>query len=142
MSRRIVQERLLEAPPEEVFAAWSAPDALSRFMCPGEDMRPATVDVDFRVGGRFRIVMHGSERDYGQSGEYLENERPKRLVFSWVSDFVPEAESRTRVTLTLEPAGAGRTRLRLEHDELPETDTYAGHEAGWARILELMGKET
>ena len=135
----IVQERLIPASPKEVFAAWSDPDRLSAWMCPSEGMRPASVELDFRVGGRFSIVMHGEQGDYGQSGEYLEINPPKRLVFLWVSDFVPQGEAQTRVTVSLEPAPGG-TRLRLVHDELQDTGTYDGHEGGWSRILDLMSK--
>ncbi len=133
----IVQERDLRASPEAVFRAWSDPARLSGWLCPAEGMRPASVELDFRVGGAFRIVMHGAERDYGQTGVYLEIDPPKRLVFTWVSDFVPEAVAATRVTVSLEPAGSG-TRLRLVHDELPDSDTYDGHAAGWSRILDLV----
>lgn len=134
MSRRpIVQERTVAASQEEVFRAWSDPAALADWMRPSEGMAPATVEVDFRVGGRFRIVMHG-ERDYVQEGEYLEIDPPRRLVFTWVSAFLPDEEAHTRVTVTLEPDGAG-TRIRLVHDQLPEGDAYDGHVEGWARIL-------
>lgn len=142
MTKLIVQERLIEATPEEVFEAWSDAANLSQWMCPAEGMRPASVELDFRVGGFFRIVMHGPDQDYLHTGEYLEIDPPKRLVFTWVSDFIPEAEAMTRVSVTFEPAGAGQTRLRLEHSEIPDSDTdaYAGHESGWRRILELVSQ--
>lgn len=136
MTDTIVQERRIGATADEVFHAWSDPDRLSRWMCPAEGMRPATVSVDFRVGGRFEIVMHGEERDFRQTGEYLAIEAPKRLVFRWVSDFVPAHEADTRVTVTIEPDGRG-CRIRLVHDELPATDTYDDHRGGWSRILDL-----
>ena len=43
-------------------------------------MTRATATVDFRVGGRFRIVMHG-EKDYEHTGKYLVIEPDKKLVF-------------------------------------------------------------
>ena len=135
--RSIVQERLLPAPPDEVFAAWSDPDSLRQWMCPAEGMAPASVEVDFRVGGRFRIVMHG-DRDYAQHGEYLEIDPPKRIVFRWVSEWVPTGEAETRVSVSLEPGADGGTRLVLVHDRLHGTDTYQGHPAGWRRILALL----
>ena len=74
----IVQERVLPAGPEAVFAAWSDADSLRQWMVPG-DLERAEAEVDFRVGGRFRIVMHGAERDYVQHGEYLAIEDGKTL---------------------------------------------------------------
>jgi uncharacterized protein YndB with AHSA1/START domain len=132
----VVQERILPAPPDEVFAAWSDPESLRRWMCPGE-IRSADVEVDFRVGGRFRVVMHGA-REYAHHGEYLEIVPPRRLVFTWVSEFLPEAEAHTRVTVTLEPIEATRTHIRLVHDLLPAGDAYAGHAQGWEDILRKL----
>ncbi len=129
----IVQERVLPATPERVFAAWSEPESLRVWMCPGEIAR-AEVEVDFRVGGRFRIVMFG-EREYAQHGEYLEIDPPKRLSFTWVSEWLPEDQAHTRVHVSLEPAGDGETRIRVVHEALPAGDTYDGHEQGWADIV-------
>jgi len=132
----IVQERVLRASPEDVFDAWRDPKRLAIWMCPSDGMRPATVQLDFRVGGKFEIAMHGENEDFVQSGEFFEIEAPKRIVFSWVSNWMPEDEQATRVTVSVEPDSAG-CRLRLVHDRLPKTDSYDGHEGGWKRILDL-----
>ncbi|MEE8311556.1 MAG: SRPBCC domain-containing protein [Candidatus Binatia bacterium] len=136
MGNRFVQERVLGAAPERVFACWSDAGSMGSWMCPGE-IGSASVEIDFRVGGAYRIVMQGTQ-DYVQHGEYIEIDVPRRIVMTWISDFVPPEESRTRVTITFEPAGEGRTRIVLVHDELPGTDTYAGHEQGWADILAAL----
>ena len=138
-ARSIRVERVLDAPPEEVFAAWGDAESLAVFMCPSSEMERATVETDFRVGGGFRIVMHGAEQDYVQHGEYLELVPGERLVFTWISEWMPVGETATRVTVTLAPAPDGRTRLELVHDGLPsEGDSYAGHPDGWKRILERL----
>ena len=87
-------ERVFDAAPEEVFEAWGDAESLAAWMCPGSDMASATVEVDFRVGGRFRIVMHGSEQEFTQTGEYLEIDPPRRLAFTWVSDFIADGWER------------------------------------------------
>ncbi len=137
----IVQDRLLPASPEEVFEAWSDPEGLAIWMCPAPDMKPASVELDFRVGGRFQIIMHGAEQDYLHQGEYLEIEPHKRLVMTWISEFQPEGEKQTRIEVTLEPAAAGQTRIVLVHDELPDTDSYDGHEQGWQTILAKLAEQ-
>ena len=131
----IVVERVLPAPPHEVFAEWSDPASLSDWMRPERDMAPATVDLDFRVGGSFKIVMHG-ERDFSHHGEYLEIETDRRLVFTWVSEWLPPAERSTLVTVSLEPVGSDETRLLLVHERLPRGEAYAGHGDGWSNILD------
>jgi uncharacterized protein YndB with AHSA1/START domain len=137
----IVQERVVRAPVEAVFRAWSDPESLSLWMCPADDMTPATVEVDFRVGGGFRITMHGADQGYEHEGEYLEIEAPKRLVFSWISHFVPAPYSRTRVSVAIEALGERESRVTLVHDELPDTDHYDGHTDGWSEILRKLAQE-
>lgn len=138
--KRIVQERLIAAPPAAVFDAWRDPESIRVWMCPDPEMSEASVEVDFRVGGRFRIVMHGAEQDYDHTGEYVEIDPPRRLVFTWISHFIRDAEQRTRVTLELEDAGEGKTQLLLVHDELPSSDAYDGHDDGWAEILRKLAE--
>lgn len=130
----IVIERRMPATPHEVFEHWSDPESLAEWMRPGEGMKRASVELDFRVGGKFRIVMHGQE-DFVQHGEYLEIEADRRIVFSWISEWMPEDEQCTLVTVSLEPVGSDETRLLLVHESLPSGDAYQGHESGWARIL-------
>lgn len=133
----IVQERVIAAPPERVFAAWSDAERMGRWMCPGEIER-ASVELDFRVGGRFRISMFGEEQTYVQHGEYLEIEAPHRIVFTWHSEWMPEGERDTRVSVTLAAESPDATRLRLVHDELPRSDSYEGHRGGWSSIVEKL----
>ena len=135
----IVVERTIEAAPARVFAAFADAQSLAVWMCPADDMSHASVELDFRVGGRFRIVMHGVERDYVQHGEYLAIEEGKRIQMSWVSEFVPEPDRHTRVTVDLEPDGDA-TRLRLVHDALPATASYEGHLDGWRAILTRLSE--
>lgn len=136
----IVQERVLSAPPEAVFEAWSNPESMAEWMCPGPDMSHATVEVDFRIGGGFRIVMHG-ERDYVHHGEYLTIEPPRRIVFTWVSEWLPANQAATKVSVSIEPLDSARSRLVLVHDELPDTDAYEGHVDGWATILRKLAEK-
>lgn len=129
----IVVERLIAASVEDVFAAWEDPDSMGAWMCPAESISHASVETDFRVGGSFQIVMHGDEGEYPQRGEYLEIDPPRRLRFTWVTPWAPEDEQNTEVTVSLEPAGEGKTRLRLVHELI--TTWYDNHEQGWAMIV-------
>ena len=131
----LVFERTLPATPDVVFRHWSDPDSLSVWMRPEPTMEAARVEVDFRVGGRFRITMVG-EREYTQHGEYLEIEPDARIVFTWISEWMPPGEQETLVSVSLSPVGGDATRLLLVHESLPESNAYEGHEGGWTHILE------
>ena len=141
MAERTIRiERVLAAPPDRVFDAFSDAESLSVWMCPSDDTTHATVELDFRIGGRFRIAMHGPERDFVQHGEYLAIEPGRRIEMRWVSEWIAPEHAETRLVVSFEPAGEG-TRLRLEHTDLPAGDVYDGHRSGWQHIVEALARE-
>lgn len=121
--------RHLPASPEAVFDAWVTPDSMARWFSP---MTTATVPIlDLRVGGEYRIDMHGDGEDYAHTGRYVEIDRPRKLAFTWCSDGTGQQE--TLVTLALEAAGDG-TSLTLTHVDFPSVESRDNHEKGWAAI--------
>jgi uncharacterized protein YndB with AHSA1/START domain len=130
--RPIRHVRVLPAPPEEVFDAWTDPKSIREWMCPGS-ITESVATLDVRVGGRFTIVMKGPDGGVVHTGEYLEVDRPRRLVFTWVSSGV--GGRTTQVTLALQPHGAGETTLTLVHERMPDAEAFTTHEQGWGQIL-------
>jgi uncharacterized protein YndB with AHSA1/START domain len=122
--------RRLSAPMLEVFGWWTQPDKLREWMSP---VGIAEADVDLRVGGAFRIVMKSDDVVIHHTGEFIEIERPRRLVFTWVSPFTGSGPS--LVTVELEPDGESATHLRLVHSELPSA-AAASHRDGWGTMLD------
>ncbi len=134
---RVVVERVLPGSPDEVYAAWTTPETLRLFMCPGE-MTASVVEADVRVGGRFRIVMRG-DRDVEHRGEYRVLEPGRRLVFTWASPATGWAP--TLVTIELSPHEDG-TRLVLVHEGLETDDVRGRHRRGWTSIVEKLARLT
>jgi len=131
-SEALVVRRVLPAPRERVFAAWLDPVLMARWMCPG-DARSASVELDPRVGGKFRIVMHFGRGDEDHWGEFLVIEPPERLSFSWISAHT--LRQPTVVTVELFARGAGaETELVLTHRRLP-LDQVDAHRKGWTDIV-------
>ena len=123
-------ERVLPASPSDVFAAWTTPESMARWMSP---RGPAEAEVDLRVGGSFRVIMVEADR-LEHIGEYLEVDPPRRLVFTWISPYTgPEPSV---VTVQLHPHGDG-TRLVLIHEQLP-AEVVGGHRDGWGGMLERL----
>ena len=133
----LVVRRILPVSREQVFAAWLDPASLAQWMRPGAVSR-ATVEVDPRVGGKFRIVMHrerGAGGDVEHWGEYLAIEPPTRLSFTWISvhtDLRPSV-----VTIELAERGIA-TELTLTHRRLPANQVDA-HRKGWTEIVRKLG---
>lgn len=125
-------ERVLPAPPEDVFAAWTTPDRMARWMSPDG---AAEADADPRVGGAFRVVMGRNER-LEHTGEYLEVDPPRRLVFTWASPYTGPGPS--VVTVELHPHEDG-TRLVLTHEQLP-AEAVDGHRNGWGTMLDMLAE--
>ena len=131
----LVVRRQIAAPRERVFAAWLDSESLAHWMRP-LDFTHATVSVDPRVGGGFRIVMEGRTDggDYEHRGEYLAIEPPSLLSFTWISratDYQP-----TVVTIEFHERGDG-TELVLTHRRLPRK-AVEGHRQGWTDIVRLL----
>jgi uncharacterized protein YndB with AHSA1/START domain len=122
----LVVERVLPAGPDEVFDAWTTPSRMAAWMSP---VGAAEAEVDLRVGGSFRVVMVEARLEH--SGEYLEIDPPRRLVFTWISPFTGAEPS--VVTVEMLPHDDG-TRVVLTHERLPE-DVVDGHRDGWETMV-------
>jgi uncharacterized protein YndB with AHSA1/START domain len=136
----LVVRRQIPFPREQVFAAWLDGASLAQWMRPSGTAR-ATVEVDPRIGGKFRIVMHLEQAanctvtgDHEHRGEYLAIEPPSLLSFTWISnatDLLP-----TVVTIEFLERGSG-TELVLTHQRLPQT-SFESHRQGWTDIVQQL----
>lgn len=136
-------KRRLKAPPEKVYAAWTDPAQLAKWFGP-KDIAALRVELDPRVGGRFRIVMRGTDacEETGQagaehhvSGVYREVMPNEKLVFTWAWRSTPERES--LVTVLIEPDGAG-SLLTLIHEQFFDEQARDRHEQGWTGCLDKL----
>jgi uncharacterized protein YndB with AHSA1/START domain len=128
-------ERRIAAPPDRVFDAWLDPQALGRWLFATPDGRMERVEVDPRVGGRFLIAERRDGELAEHFGEYLEIDRPRRLVFTFAAD---REEAPSLVTVTIEADGDG-SRIRLVHEmDAQWADYEARTREGWASILEAL----
>lgn len=76
----ITFERLLSAPREQVFDAWTKAEHVTQWWDPtGTPLSECTIDL--RPGGAFRFVNRGNTHAPPFEGAYREIERPAKLVF-------------------------------------------------------------
>lgn len=79
--RVIMLSREFDAPPADVFRAWTDPKLWAQWFAP-QPMTVPRVETDPRPGGRYTFVMRDEEgNDYTSTGEYLEVEEPWRIVY-------------------------------------------------------------
>lgn len=130
----LVVRRVLPAPRERVFAAWLDAESLAQWMRP-DTVAATVVEVDPRVGGRFRIAMQRGDGEVEHRGEYLAIDPPRRLEFTWISAYTDTRP--TVVTVELHEREGG-TELVLTHRRLPASRVDA-HRQGWTDIVRNLG---
>ena len=128
---KVSVSRRFSASPERVFDAWLDPERAGKFLYATEEGEMVRVEIDARVGGRFSIVERRDGQDVEHTGEYLEIDRPRRLVFTLQVPFYSQQED--RVAIDIEPADGG-CELTLVHETSPEWADSAGD--GWKMILD------
>lgn len=126
--------RVIPAPRQRVFDAWTQAKELDRWSAPPP--MTARAEIDLRVGGRYRITMRapdGSERRV--SGVYRVVEPPTKLVYTW--KWEESAMPDTTVTVEFHDRGKS-TEIVLRHDGLVDPDSRARHEHGWNGCLDNL----
>ncbi len=74
--------RLLRAPPEAVWRAWTDPRMIVHWWGPAHFTAPAA-NLELRVGGKYLYSMRDwSGKDYWSTGVFNEIEEPRRLVLT------------------------------------------------------------
>jgi uncharacterized protein YndB with AHSA1/START domain len=109
--RELIFTRLLDAPPELVFQAWTDPAHLIHWYGP-KGFTTTVHQMDVRPGGEWRLTMHGPDgRDYKNRLLFVEVKKPERLVYKHEPEEGSEPVTfETTVTFAEEQ---GKTRLTL-----------------------------
>jgi uncharacterized protein YndB with AHSA1/START domain len=122
-----VYERTLaiDASPETVWEFLVDPEKLMRW-------KGINADLETQPGGIFRCeVIPG----HIARGEYVEIDKPNKLVFTWGwdgSEDVPPGSSTIEIELASDGDG---TSLRFVHKDLPNAEAIASHAHGWDHYL-------
>ncbi len=147
-------DRVVDVPPEKIWAAWTTPELLLPWFCP---LPWQTVDceIDLRPGGRFYTVMQSPEgQKFPNDGCYLEIIANKKLV--WTNALQPGfrpakqpeaspghecAEFLMTATIALEPHANGTKytalvqhadeQARVKHEKM-------GFYEGWGTCLDQL----
>lgn len=131
--------RVFDAPVSLVFALWSDPEHMKRWMGPHEFKCPE-VHIDFRVGGAYRAMIRSEK--YGDSwfsGIYREIEPNKRLVFTFTwNDTGPSANIETLVTVTFVERD-GKTIQTFHQRPFRNAERRDSHVLGWSEAFDKQG---
>ena len=121
--------------PGVVFDAWLDPKIASKFLFATPTGTMVKVEIDPRIGGRFNITERREGVDNPHVGEYLEIDRPRRLVFSFGDNIAFDG---TTVTVEITPTSGG-CELTLTHRGVLD-QWQAQTIQGWTGILESQAR--
>ncbi len=132
-------ERLIAAPPEQVFALWTDPALLVQWWGP-EGYETPSLEIDLRPGGGWTTTMRDNDGAVRTvCGVYRAIEPPRRLVFTWGWVVDGARGHETQVTLTFD-AVPGGTRLVLHQTEFQDQETCKRHGQGWSSSFNKLAK--
>lgn len=126
-------KKLISAPCEQVFAAWSKPELMKLWLYPNYSWSSKTTN-DFKVGGHYQHEMIAEDgKGYVHHGEYKEIIPNKKIVFTWNSPAVSD----TLVTVDLHDR-QGKTEVVLTHELFLTEQARESHLGGWTSVLENL----
>lgn len=143
--RALILTRVIDAPPEKVFRAWTEPELMKQWFAPKPWTTPR-VETDVRPGGANLIVMASPEgKEFPSHGVYLEVVTNQRLVVTdaYTRAWEPSDKPFMTVILTFEDlSGKTRYTARVEHwtDADREAHEKMGFHEGWALCTEQLAK--
>jgi uncharacterized protein YndB with AHSA1/START domain len=135
--RDVVLCRIIDAPREKVFAAYTTPNKLEQWWAP-RPWKFEVVELDLRAGGASHIVMTGpgGER-FDEPGVFLEIIPNEKIVFTdaYSKAWEPREKSFMTAVITLEDAGPGKTKYtaRIFHPTVADREQHEkmGFHSGW-----------
>jgi uncharacterized protein YndB with AHSA1/START domain len=111
--RQILIERILDAPRELVWKAWTDPAHLAQWWGP-TGFTTTIEQMDVRPGGAFKQVMHGPDgTDYPHSSVFVEVVKPERIVYTLEGGRAGDTAIRFEATWTFEALGE-KTRVTID----------------------------
>jgi uncharacterized protein YndB with AHSA1/START domain len=141
--RELVLTRLIDAPREKVYRAWTDPALLKQWFAPLPYTTPAA-ELDVRPGGANLIVMRAPDgREMPNRGVYLDVIPNERLVFTdaFTKAWEPSAKPFMTVILTFENEG-GKTRYtaRVRHWTVADREAHEkmGFHQGWGQCTDQL----
>jgi uncharacterized protein YndB with AHSA1/START domain len=143
----LLLERIVDVPPDLVWAAWTVPEHLKKWFTP-EPWKTIDCEVDLRPGGIFRTVMRSPEgQEFNNVGCFLEIVPTRKLV--WTGALAPGYRPSNppfgvpvfTAVITIEPhqSGTKYSALAMHKDEEGRNaHDRMGFSEGWGKALDQL----
>ena len=127
LEREIVLSRVINAPRERVFAAWTDPNQIRQWFGPA-GFKTETLECDIRPGGLWRFIYTGPDgTKYDNRMQFLRIEAPRLIEIEHGSD-KDNDPARFHVTVTFDVQSDGKTVLTMRqlHPTAEQRDAGIG----------------
>ena len=141
--RDLVLTRLIDAPREKLYRAWTDPELLKQWFAPAPFTTPVA-ELDVRPGGANLIVMRDPQgNEFPNRGVYLEVVENERLVFTdaYTRAWEPSPKPFMTAVITFENEGRKtRYTARVRHWTAADRETHEkmGFHEGWGRCADQL----
>jgi uncharacterized protein YndB with AHSA1/START domain len=141
--RDLILTRIIDAPREKLYRAWTEPELLKQWFAPLPFTTPVA-ELDVRAGGANFIVMRGPDGvEMPNRGVYLEVVPNERLVFTnaYSKAWEPSEKPFMTVILTFEEMG-GKTKYTalVRHWTVADREAHEqmGFHRGWGQCADQL----
>lgn len=148
----LVITRMIDAPRELVWKAWTEPEQIKRWWGP-KDFTTPVWKADLRLGGEiFNCMRSPDGKNYCSKGVFLGINPPERMVLT--DSFADEKGNVVpasyygmskdfplvmKITLLLEEQD-GKTKLTLRHADIPPGEDSEGAKQGWNESFDKLDR--
>ncbi|HRN28223.1 MAG TPA: SRPBCC domain-containing protein [Terrimesophilobacter sp.] len=131
--------RVVPAPRDRVWRAWTNPDDLTHWLHPAGIESPRDLmTFDVKPGGQFKYAMvtpDGSQ--FPSWGEYFEVDEPTRLAFTWANPGMPDAPP-ANIWVDFSDHKKGGTNLDFTLSGIPGGAGDQNVYDGWSQSIRLL----
>jgi len=144
----LTMTRRFDAPVAEVFAAWTDPARIGRWIGP-RGVSAEAKQMELRPGGAYAIAMRMPSGEIKTvRGVYREIRPPERLVFTWAwdgEDGKPGHETLATITFrVVGQEGSPATEMTFHHQRFADGAARDRHQGGWIgsfdKLAEFLAK--
>ena len=146
--REIVMTRVLNAPRNLVFDAFTKPELVRRWLLGPDGWSMPVCEIDLRVGGKYRYVWKNDKdgMEMGMGGEFREIVVPERIVSTEKFDQAWYPGEAVGTLLLTDEAGKTKVTQIVAYDTHEARDGVlkspmeSGVEAGYDRLEKMLMK--
>lgn len=139
MSNMVQLHRVLAAPPERVYRAFTDPDAMVKWL-PPHGFTAKVHQIDVRVGGGYKMSFtnFSTKNSHSFGGKYIELKPNELLKYSDQFDD-PNMPGEMQITVTFRKVVCG-TELKVTQEGIPEAIPAEMCYLGWQQSLNMLAQ--